>query len=276
MTVVQTFLLGLLQGFAEFLPVSSSGHLVVAEHFLKIQEPTMFFNVFLHVATLLATILYFWRDVKALCIDSIGALTGVLRGHSWGQITQRWPQVPTVLMILLGTVMTAVIGLGGKDWFESLFARPRTVALMLVVTGCSLLLTRWIRPGRLVHQHILWYQALLIGVAQGLAVVPGISRSGATIACALFLGVAPKTAARFSFLLAIPAIAGAALLEGLQVPPATLHWMSLPLWVGFCVAAISGVWALRLLMPLVARGQLYRFSYYLIPAGFLAWWLMGA
>ena len=268
---LQALILGVVQGLTEFLPVSSSGHLVLAQiwlgdQFLFLKEAVAF-DLVLHVGTLLP-VLYFYRlDLRQI----IGALfkdfdqlrsKGVkawLTGDD-----NRWLAV----LVVVGTIPTALIGVLLKDTFESLFHDPVPVCAALIFTGFLLMSTRvFERTGD--PRRLSLGMAVLIGIAQGFAITPGISRSGTTIAVALLLGVARNEAARFSFLLSIPAILGAVVLvtkDGVAMPQE--GWAALA--VGFVSAMIVGYAALWMLVALVNRGGLYRFAYYLWPAAIIA------
>jgi undecaprenyl-diphosphatase len=169
---------------------------------------------------------------------------------------------------VVGSVPTALIGLAFEDVFERLFATPIAVGVALLVTGCVLFATRFAPLGTADQRSMTWGRALAVGFVQGLAITPGISRSGSTIAAALFLGLKRDFAARFSFLLSVPAIGGAFLLKARHLEVAGAN--ALPLLVGFSTAALSGYVALRVLLRLVNNGDFSRFAWYLWPVGLLA------
>lgn len=253
---IQSLALGVLQGLTEFLPVSSSGHLVLLQLWLgdafAFAQSAVAFDLTLHVGTLLPVLWFYRRDVFELA----GAPRKNLR---------------YIGLLVVATIPTALIGLLFKDMFESLFHTPRTVSVALFVTGALLASTRWTdRSPESDRRGIGFASALIIGVAQGLAITPGISRSGATIATALLLGAGRAEAARFSFLLSVPAIVGASVLvakDGVAFSPSL--WG--PLAIGFLAAAVVGYAALRWLVRLVRAGRLYRFAFYVVPLAALAW-----
>ena len=189
--------LAVLQGLTEFLPVSSSGHLVLAQAAMGIDDPAIVVDVALHVGTLFAVLVVYRRDLASLA-------RGLFDG--------RWREP---LLLVLGTLPAVVVGLGFRDQVEVAFESPRTAAYGLFATAAMLFAGEAFRRRRLGMEPgpLSWRIALGVGIAQALAICPGISRSGSTIACGLALGLAPAAAARFSFLLAIPAIGGAALLQ---------------------------------------------------------------
>ncbi len=233
----------------EFLPISSSGHLVFFQSYFGLKEPRLFFDVMLHFGTLLAIIVYFRRDLLGILRDMASSATGRKNGEG----------IKCLFWILVATIPTGLIGFLLKNWLESLFTQPKTVGAMLIVTGTLLFLTRWAKKEGRHLEQMEWRDALLIGLAQGIAIIPGISRSGATIATALFCGLNREWAGRFSFLLSIPAILGATLLELYQVNSTTeLQAVS----IGTVIAFLSGLLSLAFLMKVIQKGKLFHFSYY--------------
>ena len=251
MSILHAILLGILQGLTEFLPVSSSGHLAIAQHFLPgFEQPGVLFDVLLHVGTILAVLIAFRREVWQL------ARAPFARDEE-ARVGRR-----ILFLLVVGSIPTAIIGLAFKDFFVSMFERITVVAAMLLVTGALLLWANWMqrRDGRKADRLTLW-DALLTGVAQGCAVMPGISRSGATIAALLLRGVDGETAARFSFLLALPAVGGAALLSLKDLPPGSFD--ALPAYLaGMAAAFVTGLLAIRWLLGVVRRRRLAGFALY--------------
>jgi len=254
---VQALILGLIQGLTEFLPVSSSGHLVLAQRLLGLREPVLTFDIALHLGTLVAVIIFFRRDIA-------GIVQGIL-----GRGPERTSYTWLLVLLILGSVPTAAVGLLFKDTFEAMFASVLAVGVSLLITGALLLAAGLAgRPRRDLEKMRSWH-ALLIGLAQGLAITPGISRSGSTISVALLLGLERELAVRFSFLLSIPAILGAVALQVLDLPGGTgLAWT--PLVLGGLVAGVSGWLALKLLLGLVRQGRIHWFAYYCLALGILA------
>lgn len=236
--MVAYIILGIVQGLTEFLPVSSSGHLVIVQQLLGIDAPGVSLEIVLHAGTLLAVCLFFAPDILRFLRDK--KLAG---------------------QVLAATAFTAAIGLAGKDLFESLFNSPVVVSAALGVTGVMLVLTRFFGRGSRARTTLA--DALWMGFAQGIAVTPGISRSGSTLAALMFRQVEKETAFRFSFIASIPAVAGVALLkckdinEGLQAQPTHLI-------AGFICSFLIGLAALWLLRRMVARSRLHWFGYYCI------------
>lgn len=248
---LEALFLGTLQGLTEFIPVSSSGHLVFFQSVLGLKEAPLFFDVMLHFGTLMAVVVCFRRDLATLVME---ASRNLRKGEREG------PETRFLLWIVLGTMPTGLMGILLKDWFESFFARPRAVGAMLALTGILLWLTRWKKGERRAIDKMAWWDAVLIGLAQGLAILPGVSRSGATISVALYLGLDRELAGKFSFLLSIPAVLGATLLEvpkmGVVVPDPS----SVVIGAG-CAFGVGYV-ALKFLMTMVKLGKVDYFAYY--------------
>jgi len=250
MSLFQAVFLGLLQGLTEFLPVSSSGHLVIAQHYLGgISQPGVLFDILLHFGTMGAVLLYFRRDCVQLAMAPF-------RSSPEAQPYRR-----LLALLVIGSVPTAVIGLLFKDFFVSLFHNLTLVSLMLLVTGCLLFLSERLRFSQHKEKRMTILDALLVGTIQGGAIIPGISRSGSTIAGLLFRGVDGETAARFSFLLALPAVFGAGLLSLGDFSAVSAK--ALPVYlVGMLVAFIAGLVSIHWLMAVVRRRRLYAFALY--------------
>ena len=264
MTPLDAALLGLVQGLTEFLPVSSSGHLVLTASLLGL-EPNLLFDVLVHLATLIATLVYYREDVLSVVRALIAAPSKGI-AESWTDDSFR-----LAAYVVVASVPTAIMGLGLKDLIETHLATPRYVALFLCLTGVLLALTLVKRKTTDLVRLSLG-SALILGIVQGCAILPGISRSGSTIAIALVLGIAGKEAARFSFLMALPAIGGATLLSMLKLNAANLSVFSTS--VGFAAAGISGWLALRWFIPLVERGKLHIFAPYVWALALGTWFWM--
>ena len=258
---VPILLLGLLQGLTEFLPVSSSGHLVLAQSVIPgFSQPGALLDVVLHLGTLVAVCVYFRRDLFLLslaCFSERDPEAAASRRLLW--------------LLIAGSIPTAIIGLTFREQFEALFSDPRSVACALLVTGGLLFITdRISRPGRTLADMSL-VDGIVIGIAQGLAIIPGISRSGTTIATGVLLGLERDLLVRYSFLLSIPVIGGAFCLQLL------LHWEEIGQGVdvfsytlGTLAAAIVGYLSIPLLVRLTRSQNLSVFSYYCWLLGGLA------
>lgn len=263
-TTIQAVWLGILQGLTEFLPVSSSGHLVLGQRLMGLKEPELMFDVAVHVGTLCAVLLFFRQDIWSM-----------VRGL-WARDPQGRKGRRLLWLVVAGSIPTAVMGLLLKDTFESMFASLLAVGIALLVTGGLLMLTRLAPAGGRRLERTGAGRAFLVGVAQGMAITPGISRSGATISTGLLLGMDRKLAAHFSFVLSIPAILGALVLQLKDLAPGAPVNLG-PLFIGATAAALSGYLALWLLMGLVQRGKLHWFAPYCLALGLaaIAWHLMG-
>jgi undecaprenyl-diphosphatase len=267
MDIIQAIILGLVQGATEFIPVSSSGHLVLLPWLLGWDSPGLVFDTVVHWGTLLAVLAYFWRDWWQL-------ITAWLRGL----LRWNWQDTNAKLMwlILLGTIPAAVIGYVLEDFFESLFGEPAWVGFFMLVTAALLALgERFSRPTRGLDA-LRWSDALAIGFGQAAAIAPGISRSGATISVGLFRGLWRPAAARFSFLLGTPIIFGAGLFklrDLLAVPDPVAQLPALA--AGFLAAAIAGYLCIWFLLRYLQRGKLYPFAIYCALVGisclFVSW-----
>jgi undecaprenyl-diphosphatase len=247
----ESILLGIVQGLTEFLPVSSSGHLVLAQSVLPgFDGPAVAFDVLLHAGTLAAVLIYFRHDLLTIAVDCSRPREGGLR-------------LP--LLLAVGTVPAAAVGVFFADAIRPLFTAPRSASIGLLVTAFLLFLAWKIGTGgtRSVESLTVW-AAFFIGIFQAVAIVPGISRSGATIAAGVFLGLSGQDAARFSFLLSIPAITGAFLLESgaLKGMDSGVFYMA-----GALAAALTGWASIAFLMKLLGRGRLLPFALYCLVLG---------
>ena len=256
MTVLEGVLLGLLQGLTEFLPVSSSGHLALAEHFFSIESPGVTFEVFVHFGTAMAVV-FFFRKRIANIIVALGRCVARLQYDA--------AEVRLALHLLLATVPAAAAGYFLAPRIEAAFTSPALVSILLMVTGFILWFSGKLFPGT--KERGTWLDALAIGAAQALAILPGISRSGSTITAGLAVGLERRAAAEFAFLLSVPVIFGAAaaslgddLAAGSSSGPA--------LAVGTLAAFVSALPAIALLLRAVTAGKLANFAYYC--------WVMGA
>lgn len=271
MNTLQTILLGVVQGLTEFLPVSSSGHLVIFQNLLGFKEPELLLDCALHLGTLLAVCLYFRSDLQGMVADLGRLLSGRLKGNgrqkAGSNPSTEGGNALLVWWIIVGSIPTALIGILFKDPLENLFGSVSTVGVMLIATGFILLATRSLPDAYKSRKEIGLLIALSIGITQGLAIIPGISRSGTTIALGLMLGLQRDMAGRFSFLLSIPAITGALLLQLKDSPIHTVGLM--PMVFGFAAALLVGLLALKVLMGVVRKGHLYYFAPYCWAVGML-------
>lgn len=246
MTYTQAIISGIVQGMTEFLPISSSGHLVILHNYFGLKQPQLLFDIFLHIGTLFAVVVYFWRDI-------IRVVTA---------------EKTLLLYIVLGTIPTALIGFYFQDRFESCFSDVRVVGLMLLATAAFLFAADW--AGRRKSDAsrrggLNWLKAFITGIVQGMAIMPGISRSGSTISGAILMKVGKAEAIRFSFLLSIPAILGAVVLK--LVNTGAVNGITLPMVFGAFLAFLSGLASIYLLIKAVIKGRLKFFGFYCLLAG---------
>ena len=271
MNFAEAILLGIIQGLTEFLPVSSSGHLVLLQQLLGLKKAEIFFDVCVHLGTLVAVIIVFRQEIKNIVTALLRLLSLAGQKDRMLPMIESDPELKMALLIVIGSIPTALLGLAFSGIADRLFASVFIVGLMLMVTGALLWLTHWttkrIQPpgaNRLTPKN-----AFIIGIVQGLAIIPGISRSGSTISIGLLLGIKRELAARYSFLLSIPAIVGAGLLSLKEGLSGTDVIIQIPL-AGAVAAALVGYAALRALLHVVKKGGLYVFAPYCWLVGILA------
>lgn len=252
MNILESIVLGIIQGLTEFLPISSSGHLVLAQKLFglrDVESTALVFDTMVHLGTLVAVFIVFWKDIIYMLKQPFSKLT---------------------VLIIAGTLPTIAIALLFKDAIEAAFKSGNTLGIEFVATGFILWYAESKRSGRKKIDDISYIDAALVGTLQGLAIFPAISRSGSTIAGALMRGIERKTAARYSFLLSIPAILGAVVLQGKGILKAGAGQGSigiLPLGIGTLAACISGYIAIRFMLRLIEKGSLRIFAYYV--------WILG-
>lgn len=268
----QAVALGVVQGLTEFLPISSSAHLALTQRWMGLKPDgaaMLLFDVLAHLGTLAAVLIVFAASIRRFAVRCVAECRGAARGRIVG-----WRIVGT------GAVATAVtggIGLGFQKTFESAFDRPTWIAVGLLITGALLGATAGVRRPRRSWRRWGGWQALVVGLAQGLAILPGISRSGATICTALFLGLRRRWAGQFSFLIAVPAILAATGLKILETAGAGEVVLPMGTWgpvlVGSLVSFIVGMGALVVLLRIVERAQLHYFAVYCLAMGVFVLWM---
>jgi undecaprenyl-diphosphatase len=237
----QAIVLGIVQGITEWLPVSSSGHLVIIQHFFDVEQPVIF-DLFLHIGSLLVVCIVFFEQIKQVILSFF-----VKKYNKYRRIGY---------LVIIATIPTAIIGYLFEDLFVSAFSALLPVGIALIITGFLLFFCEGFEKKNKVRTG----SALAIGAMQGLAIMPGISRSGSTIAAGLFFGVGRREAVNFSFLLFIPAIIGAAVLQFRDMQNYSIEWM--PVIIGTISAVVVGYFSLRLLVFVVNKKMLKHFSYY--------------
>lgn len=268
---LQALLMGIFQGLTEYLPVSSSGHLMIAGELLGIDDPDqiMPFTIAVHVATVLSTLVILWKEIAWVLIgsckhgkDFVPSRYGIKRLND---------EQNYLLNIIISMIPIGIVGLFFKSWVEQLFTNLMVVGVCLLVTAVLLSFSYYSKPRE--KEHISWKDALIIGIAQAIAVLPGLSRSGSTIGTGLILGDKKEKLAEFSFLMAIPPILGMALLDckdmienGVEEAMAGISPLSLV--IGFFAAFITGCVACKWMISLVKRGKMIYFAVYCAIAGF--------
>jgi len=240
MSIVQSIILGIIQGLTEFLPVSSSGHLVIAQELMGFVEPPLLFDTLIHVGTLVAVIFYFRHDIVKL----------------------KWADLK---LLAIGTFPAVVVGFLLKDYVDEIFTSIIGVAAGLFLTSSFLFRTKNLTQG---ERAITPKTALLIGIFQAIAILPGVSRSGSTVAAALLVGLSQPQAFKFSFLLAIPAILGATVLQLVDLENIAQYQWSVGIW-GALTAAFVGFVSLVILKKLMSQSKIYYFGYYTLSLSIL-------
>lgn len=236
--MLKYIILGIIQGITEFLPVSSSGHLVIMQRIFGITGNEVAVSIILHLGTTLALIVFFFKDILKLLRD-----------------------IKSLSLIVIVTIITGIIGVSGKDFFEGLFVSVKPVAIALIFTGIILLITRKFMQGK--RDNLTFKDALILGLTQGIAIIPGVSRSGITISTLLFRKINRDLSFKFSFLAAIPAVLGATLLEVKDIG-FSFQGEAKNLLIGFIFSFGAGIFALKILEIILNKAKLYYFGYYCI------------
>ncbi len=257
MDMIKVIILGIIQGVTEFLPISSSGHLVIFQYLFGINTDQLTLTVFLHFGTVIPVIIIYWEDVKGILM-----FKKEQRRLSW--------------LVLIGIIPTAILGFLFEDYIEGLFSSIQIVGYMLLITGLLIYLTERLSKVKFSLNEMKEHNAIIVGLAQGLAMIPGISRSGSTIVSSLLQGLDRESAAKFSFLLSVPVIFGVGLLElkdVLTVGLEQITWFNI--FLGFLASAISGYFAIKYLIHILKKGSLVIFSYYCWAVGIIVILLAG-
>lgn len=262
MHFLSSVFLGLIQGVSEFLPISSSGHLSLFQHFLGLEDVGLFFDVLLHLGTLIAIFVYYWKDIVGLIKEFFSLIATVASPKKRKKMGKLNPQARMILMIIVGTLPLVVV-LPVKDRIESLYGNTIFVGFALLVTGCILFFSDRMAKGKKTAKTASMLDALLVGVGQAFAVVPGLSRSGTTISAGMMRGFSRKFAVRYSFLMSIPAVLGANIISiGDAVADGIPAGMLPGYIVGTIIAAVSGYFAIRLVNTLADKGKFGNFAFY--------------
>ncbi len=259
MTILQAIILGIFQGVAEFLPISSSGHLLVFKDIMGLSDVPVLFDITLHLATLVSIVIVFRKRI-------IGIVVSIARWIGRKSAERDAENLAIVIPAIIATAVTAVLG-----YFVNkidLNGQPKIVAGLLIVTAFILIGSSFFK-GQTRYSGLRWHHGLITGLAQGIGVFPGISRSGITIGGGLASGMDRETAGEFAFLLAIPAILGALIMKIGDLGDLSASVAPLPMALAALFSCVVGILSLRILMPIVRKGKLAWFAVYLIPAGIL-------
>ena len=269
MTYLTAFLLGLVQGVAEFLPISSSGHLAIAQNLLGLEDAGSvpgFFDVLLHLGTLIAVFAAYWTDICEMVVEFFRGIGDLVHRSTPSPVP---PARRLILLIIVGTLpLFAVLPI--RKHVQGLADNMVFVGAALIVTGILLFLCDRVRKGRKTERSATWLDALLVGVGQAVATLPGVSRSGMTITAGCFVGYERRFAVRFSFLLSIPAVLGANILSIGDAVQTGINGAEVPMYlVGVVTAAVTGYLCIRLLKYVADKGRFGAFAYYCWAVGIL-------
>ena len=278
MTYTQAAILGIVQGLSEFLPISSSGHLALLQYFFGVEtDSVLIFTVMMHVGTLLSVFIIYRKDIGALLVELGRTIKDLCTGK--GLRINSSPTRRMGFMIIVATIPTAIIGLLFEDFFESLYASVVSIAIGLIFTGLILMIAERMGKSKNGPMEMKWKHAIFIGCMQGVAICPGVSRSGSTLFGGLISGLERSFAVEFAFLISIPSILGSVILEA---PDAFAEGMdgSLigPIIVGVVLSAVSGIFAIKAMIKVVSNKRLIGFTVYvwLVAAAVLAYSLIAA
>ncbi|WP_027868777.1 undecaprenyl-diphosphatase UppP [Eubacterium sp. AB3007] len=268
MTYTNAIILGIVQGLAEFLPISSSGHLALLQHFFHVEaDKVLMFTVLLHIGTLLSVFIMYWRDIWELIKEFFITIADLVRGR--GLRLQERPVRKLGVMIIVATIPTALMGFLLNDFFESLNSILWAIGIGWIFTGFILYFSEKLGRANRDLKHMNFRNAIFIGIMQGIAICPGVSRSGSTMVGGLVTGFKREFAVKFAFLISIPSILGAAVLEVPEAMKATTEGLAAgPLIVGMIVSAVCGILAIKLMIKVVIAQKLKYFSCYV--------WVLGA
>lgn len=271
--ILQAIVLGIVQGLTEWLPISSSGHLALVQLAMDLEVP-IFYDVILHIGTLAGVFAIYRRDIAGILRSTVASRKGSSKRKSieeegGGEEVAKYPQGRRMLwLIILGTIPTGIIGLAFRSFFESSFYDPVSIAVGFIITGALVLVTGLLKPGQ---KKLGSADAILIGIGQGISIFSSISRSGATLSAGLFRGVEREQLVRYSFLLSIPAILGAAAIDVVAMDEqqkAQLASIGAESYIaGTIVSAAVGYASIRILIKLVIKGKFYLFAFYCFAIG---------
>lgn len=262
MTYLQAIILGLVQGLAEFLPVSSSGHLALLQYFFKVEtDNVLLFTVLLHLGTLVSVFIIYWKDIVELVIELCKTIKDICTGK--GPRINSSPTRRMGFMIIVATIPTAIIGFLFQDFFASLYLSIVSIAIGLIFTGIILLIAEKMGKNDKDVMKMKWRHAILIGCMQGIAICPGVSRSGSTLFGGLITGLNREFAVKFAFLISIPSILGSLILEAPDAINQGADMAMLgPIIAGVAVSTLSGIFAIKAMIKIVSNKRLIGFTIY--------------
>ncbi len=264
MTVLQAVVLGFVQGLTEFLPVSSSGHLVLAQHLLRVQDPEILsIDIFVHLGTLISLAAVLWKDLRDIVVGVWEAIPAMRFAESY---RARMP-FRTGVILLAGSIPAGIVGLLFHRQILGAFTDPKLVSMNFAITGLMLFLTRFARPNP--GKKLGIPGALVIGLGEALSIFPGISRTGSTVSIGMYLRMAPEQAAKLSFLLAVPAIAGGALVELRFSLLQKTNAEFVPMIAGMLVSAATGYLVIKWMLKVTEKGRFSLFSFYCLAVGIM-------
>ena len=267
MTYIEAIILGLVQGLAEFLPISSSGHLALLQQVFGIdEEKVLLFAVLLHVGTLVSVFFVYWKDIWELLVELCLTIKDLCTGK--GLRMEERPVRKLGVMIIVATIPTAIIGLLFNDLFDSLYTSVLPIGIGLIITGFLLMLAEKTGNSTRGIKEMNCRNAIFVGIVQGIAICPGISRSGSTLFGSLICNLDRKFAVKFVFLISIPSILGSAIMEAPDAIKEGINISELgPVLVGMLVAAVAGFIAIKTMIKVVSNKKLSYFSYYVWALG---------
>lgn len=270
MSIWNAVILGLVQGLTEFLPVSSSGHLSIMNNLFSMtmtDDGHLFFDVLLHLGTLGSICIVYWKDIKQMFLETLGIVS---LGPLAGARQERYPGARMFFMIVMATLPLLLI-LPVKDMIETLYYNNIFIGVALVLTGCMLYVSDRMKPGKKTEGGITVLDAIIIGLCQCVAVVPGLSRSGTTITAGIATGLRRDFAVKFAFLMSLPAVLGANILSLVDAVREGIDWTCVPAYlVGMVAAFVSGIAAISLIKYIADKGKFGGFAYYCWVMGVLS------
>ncbi len=273
MSYFESILLGLVQGLSEFLPISSSGHLTLLQHYFDIEESNvLLFTILLHLGTLVSVFIIYRKDIKELLIELIEVFKDIFSGKGLQPKKNQTRRLG--YMIIVATLPTVVMGLFFQDLFKSFYSSTTAVGIGLLFTGTILFVVEKLKIKEKTIEEMSFWGAIFVGICQGIAITPGVSRSGSTLFGSLLSGLDKKTAVKYAFLISIPSILGSVVFEIPQALDGNFDKnLIMPIFIGMVVAALSGLFAIKTMINFVAKQKLKYFSYYTWIVGTVVLWL---